>query len=101
MSSLIMNYINSLYSLKVNETRLKENINTFKDFTEKLFKAMNGIITEDVVTDHINIYIQLISELSEEVDDITAYIFFALRNIIQPKIISPRELRDELLKVKL
>ncbi|KAL3286703.1 hypothetical protein HHI36_001198, partial [Cryptolaemus montrouzieri] len=55
MPSAIINYNSSLQSLKVNESRLNENINTFNDFPEKIIKAMKGIIIEDVVTDHFDI----------------------------------------------
>ncbi|KAL1516260.1 hypothetical protein ABEB36_000179 [Hypothenemus hampei] len=49
----------------------------------------------------MNLLLQMVTELSEEYDVIISSILFAKQGVIHPNVISPRELRDALLKIKL
>lgn len=101
ISDAITNYNESAQSLKINEEKLNENIAKFNKFSKITTDQLHSVSHAQVINDHVSLLTQMSSELNEQYDVIISAILFAKQNTIHPMVISPRSLRNELLKVKL
>ena len=97
----INDYNKTANSLLTNQDTLNKNINKFNKFSKSTTKRINSLTYAQTVTDHLNLLTQLVNELHEEFDVIISAILFSKQNIIHPYVITPRHLRQELLKIKL
>lgn len=100
MSSSIQTYNETLLALKTNEERLNQNFKKINDFEHNVNNKITHFALVETVNDHISLLNELVSELNEEYDIIISSILFAKQNIIHPNVISPKNLREELIKIK-
>lgn len=101
ISEAISDYNKSAIDLKLNQERLNANILKFNRFEKETVFVINSMTYFETVTDHLNFLTHLITELNEEYDVITSAILFSKQNIIHPSVITPKHLREELLKIKI
>lgn len=101
ISSAIINYNNSIQSFKNNENKLNENIRNFNKFGKTVSDRLNHIVSAQSTLGHINFLTELSLELNEEYDIIIASILFAKQNILHPFVITPTNMKNELLQIKL
>lgn len=101
ISDAIKNYNNSIVSFKTQEEKFNSNIQKFNKFSKATTNSVNQLISGQLVTDHVNLLTQTINDLNEKYDVIISSILFAKQNILHPSIITPNNLRNELIKVTL
>lgn len=101
ISDAIDNYNSSAYSMRTNEEKLNNNIEKFNNFSLETNLRLGNVEMKQIIIKHINLIVQVITEVNEQCDILISTILFAKQNIIHPSIISPVNLRQELLKVKL
>lgn len=101
ISEAISDYNKSVIDLKLSQQNINDNIDKFNRFADGTVLAINSMTYYETVTDHVNFLSQLATELSEDYDVIIASILFSKQNIIHPSVITPKHLREELLKVKM
>lgn len=101
ISEAISDYNKSAIDLKMNQERLNANIEKFNRFEKKTIFVVNSMTYFETVTDHLNFLTHLTTELNEEFDVITSAILFSKQNILHPSVITPKHLREELLKIKI
>lgn len=101
ITEAISDYNKSATDLKLNQERLNANIIKFNQFEKKTVFVINSMTYFETVTDHLNFLTQLVTDLNEEYDVLTSAILFSKQNIIHPSVITPKHLREELLKIKI
>ena len=101
MSNAIKSYNDSVYSLKINEDRLNENIKTYNNFSQNINNILDELNLKQRISETIHILVQMTTEVNENYDIIISSILFAKQNNLHPSIMSPKDLRNELLKIKL
>lgn len=101
LSSSITDYNKSAEILKYNEEKLNQNIAIFNNFSEDTTNRLTVLSQSELVVDHLNLLSDYMFVSNEECDILISTILFSKQNIIHPSIITPRQLRNELLKVKL
>lgn len=101
MSDAIQNYNNTAQTLQSNEEKLNYNILQFNNFSESTSNKIQKLELTQVVSRHVNLLSQMISDLNEEIDIQISAILFAKQKIIHPSVITPTNLQKELLKIQL
>lgn len=99
ISEAISGYNRSALTLKFNEEKLNKNIKIFNKFSNSSIIRINSLTYVQTVMDHLNLLSQITEELDEEFDVIISSILFSKQNILHPSIITPKSLREELLKI--
>lgn len=101
MSHTIDNFNKSVQTLIINENILNENIEKFNEFSNKTIDALNSINNFQKIHDHLNIVNELINHLLIKFDETISAMLFSQNNILHPSVITPKQLRTELMKIRL
>lgn len=101
ISGAIKNYNESAQSLRKNEEKLNENIKKFNHFSKTTSNSLNSLSQNQLITEYLALLSQMIAELQEQYDTIISSILFAKQNTLHPSIITPKDIKNELMQVKL
>lgn len=101
ISSAIKNYNESAQSLRNNEEKLNENIKKFNLFSKSTSNSLESLSQSQIITEYLTLLFQMITQFNEEYDTIISSILFAKQNTLHPSVITPKDLKNELMQVKL
>lgn len=101
LSDAINDYNKTAQALISNQNTLNKNVAAFNKFASSTTKRVNSLTFMQTITNQLNLLTQLTNELKEEFDTIISAILFSKQDILHPTVITPRHLKDELLKIKL
>lgn len=101
ISSAIKNYNESAQTLRLNEDKLNANIKKFNIFSKSTANHLESLSRTQIITEYLMLLSQMIQELNEEYDTLISAILFSKQNTLHPSIITPKDLRNELMQIKL
>ena len=97
--STIINFNNTVSAINRNEKILKDNIDKIRDLLISNPGSAKILSFELLVEDHFLIISHLTNSLKSDYDILISAVLFAKKGILHPSIISPIQLRDNLLKL--
>ncbi|KAL3273995.1 hypothetical protein HHI36_015413 [Cryptolaemus montrouzieri] len=101
LSDAISTYNKSCLSLSANEKKLNENFETFNKFSKSALRRINSLTYFQTVSIHFSSISFIMDNLEENFDVIISAILFSKQNVLHPSVITPKQLRQELLKIKI
>lgn len=101
MSSSIKLYNQTSYSLKLIEGKFNKNFEKFNNFSSQYHDEIDTLLNSELLSEHFSLISQLIADLKESLDLTIISISFAKSNILHPQIVTPKNLRNELMKIEL
>lgn len=96
VKSTIANFNESVNSFKRNENILNRNIVLLNTYLNTTNKELGTINEKLVILNHLNLITYLVNEINSEYNELIDSVLFARNNVIQPSVITPTQLINEL-----
>ena len=95
----ILNFNSTMSSLVKNEQILKEQTKYLGESMKKLSSFVQHIDLNKIVDEHINILVHFVTILRNDYDTLTTAVLLAKRGILHPSIMSPFQIRENMIKL--